>query len=266
MSWSTVGNYIALTWQLKKISIQSAMTYPTSFFVQVFGMVFNDGAWLGMWAIFFKRFPVINGWGFNNLLVLYAFSTLQFALCVVVTEGTGYLARYVVSGELDAYLTMPKHVLWSVAVSKIDISAIGDGLFGLIIIFYVYGLSLGQISWFLLLATLAAILLFDFVLVTQSLAFWLGDVDEVAKRMLHMLISLMLYPQSIFTGLLKLITITILPVFFMVNVPMSLMAAFSWYYFVVLLLSVVIGTTFALWFFNRGLARYESGNLMTTRQ
>jgi ABC-2 type transport system permease protein len=263
---STVVNYIKLMWLFKKMSLRNAISYPTSFFVQVLGMVLNDGAWLLMWALFFKRFPTVNGWDFNYLLLLYAFGTLLFAICIVPAEGIMYLAQYIVSGELDAYLTLPKHVLWSVAVSKVDISAIGDGLFGLILLFFVYGFAVTKICWFLILAIFAALLFFDFILIVQSLAFWLGDVDEVAKRLVHMLISLMMYPLSIFSGFLKLITMVLLPTFFMVGVPLSLMINFTWWYFVIFLLAVTIGTIGAFWFFNKGLARYESGNLMTTRQ
>jgi ABC-2 type transport system permease protein len=266
MSWSTVVKYLQLTWQLKKLSIQAAMSYRASFLIQVFGMVFNNAAWIILWALFFKRFPTLNGWGLEHTLLLYSFGTLAFALCVIPAEGVAYLARYVVSGELDSYLTMPKNVLWSIAVSKVDISAIGDGLFGFALMFYIYGFALSKIFWFLLLTSLSAILFFDFLVILQSLSFWLGDIEDVAKRIIYMLIGFMFYPQSIFSGFLKIIMMTIMPAFFVVTVPLSLLTEFSWCYLAILLASVMVGTAGALWIFNKGLARYESGNLMTTRQ
>jgi Protein of unknown function (DUF990). len=81
-----------------------------------------------------------------------------------------------------------------------------------------------------------------------------------------MMVSFMFYPQSVFTGVLKILTMTVLPAFFMITLPISLIIEFNWIYFAIFVLSVIVGTVFALWVFNKGLARYESGNLMTTRQ
>jgi ABC-2 type transport system permease protein len=75
-----------------------------------------------------------------------------------------------------------------------------------------------------------------------------------------------MYPQSIFKGFLKFIMMTVLPAFFMITVPVQLIMEFSWTYFAILIVSVIVATVSALWIFNKGLARYESGNLMTTRQ
>jgi hypothetical protein len=59
---------------------------------------------------------------------------------------------------------------------------------------------------------------------------------------------------------------TVLPAFFMITVPTALIMKFSWFYFGILSISVIIGTAFAIWLFNTGLKHYESGNLMMARQ
>jgi ABC-2 type transport system permease protein len=266
MSLSVVGNYLRLTWDIKKLVLATAMSYRASFLVQVLGMFFNDGAWMLLWYIFFKRFPAIQGWGFHEMVMIYAFGTLVYALCELPCDGISELARYIVTGQLDIYLTGPKNVLWSLAISKTDIAALGDGLFGLIMLVCAYGFAPCKIAWFLLITCLAAVLFIDFMLVIQSMAFWLGDIEDVAKRFVHMIINFMMYPQSVFTGWLKFVMMTILPAFFMVTVPTELIREFNLFYFAILLLSVILATAFALWFFNKGLARYESGNLMVTRQ
>ena len=266
MSLSAVGNYLRLTWDIKKLVLATAMSYRAAFLVQVFGMFFNDSAWMILWYIFFKSFPTVNGWGFHEMIILYAFGTLVYAFCEFTCDGVSELAKYIVTGQLDLYLTGPKNVLWSLAVGKSDISALGDGLFGIVLLVWAYGFAPLKIFWFLIMTLLSAVLFFDFMLIIQSLAFWFGDIEDAAKRVVHMLLSFMFYPQSIFTGALKILTMTVLPAFFMITVPTSLIIEFNWGYFAIFVCSIILGTSFALWFFNIGLARYESGNLMTTRQ
>lgn len=266
MTLSKLCRYIRLTWDVKKLVLSSAMSYRASFLVQVIGMFFNDSAWIVLWYIFFKSFPAVNGWGFEQTLILFAFGTFVYALCEFPFDGISELSHYIVTGELDVYLTMPKHVLWSVAVSKSDIAALGDGLLGLVLIFFVYGFAPIKILWFFFISILTALLFFDFMLMIQSLAFWLGDIEDAAKRVINMIMGFMIYPQSIFSGLLKIVMMTVLPAFFMVTVPSGLIMEFSWTYFGILIASCIISTLFAFWIFNKGLDRYESGNLMTMRQ
>jgi ABC-2 type transport system permease protein len=261
-----VANYMRLTWDIKKLVIASAMSYRASFLVQVFGMVFNDSAVMVLWYIFFKSFPAVNGWSFHEMIILFAFSTLVYAFCQLPFEGVSELAKYIVTGQLDVYLTGPKNVLWSVAVSKSDISALGDTLFAIFMLFWSYGFAPLMITWFLFITLLASVLFFDFMLIIQSLAFWLGDVEDAARRVTHMLINFMMYPQSVFRGWLKLIMMTVFPAYFMITVPVQLIIEFKWTYCAILIVSVVLATVGALFIFNKGLARYESGNLMTTRQ
>lgn len=266
MSHSVVARYLRLTWDIKKLVLASAMTYRASFLVQVLGMFFNDGAWMVLWYIFFKSFPAVNGWGYHEMIILFAFGTLVYAFCEVPFDGVSELSKYIVTGQLDVYLTGPKNVLWAVSISKSDISALGDGLFGCVLLFCAYGFAPLKIAWFLFITLCAAVLFFDFVLIVQALAFWFGDIEDAARRVTHMLVSFMMYPQSIFKGFLKFIMMTVLPAFFMITVPVQLIMEFNWTYFSIIILSVLVATPTAIWIFNKGLARYESGNLMTTRQ
>lgn len=262
---STVAKYIRLTWEIKKLVFASAMSYRTSFLVQVLGMFFNDGAIMMFWYIFFKSFPVVNGWSYHDMMVLFAFSTFVYAFCNLPFEGITDLAKYIISGKLDLYLTGPKNVLWAVAISKSDIAAIGDILFGSVILCCAYGFAPMRTAWFFLVTLLAALLFFDFMLIVQSLAFWLGDIDDAAKRVTHMLMSFMMYPQSVFNGFLKFIMMTVVPAFFMITIPVQLILEFNWLHFIILICTAIGGTFVAFWFFGKGLARYESGNAMISR-
>jgi ABC-2 type transport system permease protein len=266
MLLSAVVSYIRLTWDIKKLVLATAMSYRASFWAQVLGMVFNDSSWMVLWYIFFKSFPKINGWSFEQMVILFALSCLASFWCEFFCGGVAELSNYVITGQLDVYLTGPKNVLWSVSVSTSDIAALGDGLFGFIMVMSVFGHAPFKVLLVCIIALGVAVLFYDFMLIIQSLSFWLGDIQDAARRIVHMLVSFTGYPQSVFQGVLKFIMMTILPAFFVITVPVNLITDFSWTYMSIFVTSVVVGTVGSVLFFNSGLKRYESGNLMTTRQ
>lgn len=263
---SMVVNYAQLSWQLMITNIASALSYPVAFWTQVVGIFINDSALLLLWYLFFKKFPIVAGWNFDQMLVLFGLTMFVFALNEVPADGIYNLAQYIVSGQLDVYLTMPKNIIWSVAMSSTEIGAIGDGLCGLVLMFMAYGFAPFKILWFFIVAALTALLFFHCALIIQSLAFWFGDIEDIAKRLMRMVINFSIYPQSIFVGAIRIVMMTIVPAFFLITVPVNLLLNFSWYYMSILITSVIVATLGAQWFFYKGLARYESGSLITIRQ
>src|SRR5262245_48288652 len=114
MSLSTVGKYLSLGWEMTKLSVLSAMEYRTSFLIQVIVMAVNNTAFLILWYIFFQKFPVINGWTFQDTVLLEALVAVNFSLVMIFGRGAFELARNITKGELDYFLSFPKNVLWHV--------------------------------------------------------------------------------------------------------------------------------------------------------
>jgi len=265
MFLSTVGKYISLTWEMAKSSILSAMEYRASFIMQVVGMVINDLALIGVWVIFFQRFPAINGWGLSDMMVLFAVGTVNFALVMIFARGAMDLAKTITRGELDHFFAFPQNILWHATATKTDISAIGDLLFGIGIFFFSDHITIEKIALFGLLSVVSAIVFYSFMVVAQSIAFYVGNFEEAAEQMYYALTGFTLYPPSILSGALKIITLTILPAFFVAILPAQLIRSFSWPMFGVLVAFTIASFLFATWFFNRGLRRYESGNLISVK-
>ena len=265
MFLSTVVKYISLTWEMTKLSILSAMEYRVSFFVQVFGMFVNDIAFIVMWLIFFQKFPSINGWQFQDTVMLFALTTVNFAIVMIFARGAFELSRTIARGELDYYLSFPKNVLWHVLVSKTEISAIGDLLFGLIIFFFSGNISLEKIGLFVVIGILTALIFLNFIIITQSITFYVGNFEEAAEQMFHALLGFMLYPQTAFYGALKIVMLTIIPAFFIATLPVQLIQKFNPQLFLILIGFWIFTTIIATVIFKCGLRRYESGNLINVK-
>lgn len=265
MRLKTAVKYLSLTWEMKKRTILSAMEYRASFLMHVFGMMLNDTAIIALWFIFFQKFPSIKGWEFNDTLLLFSFSTMIFGLVMVLTYGAFELAKTITRGELDYYLTFPQNLIWHIAVSKTKIAAIGDFIFSIIIFLIASAFSLEKIAFFIPISLLAALIFFNFILITQSIAFFVGNFEDAAEHLFHALLGFTLYPQTTFYGALKVIMFTIIPAFFIATVPVQLIKSFSPTLFLGMLACWLATSLIALIVFRAGLRRYESGNLINIR-
>ena len=117
----------------------------------------------------------------------------------------------------------------------------------------------------LLLAILAsAVVVVACGIVFFSLAFWLGNVDSLARQLWELLITFSLYPEPLFGGVLRLALFTLLPAGFVGYLPVRVLHAPS----VPLVCLLVLGASaylgFAVLVFDRGLRRYASGSRFTT--
>ncbi len=63
-------------WGYFRANLSMAMEYRANFIIQVFGMVLNDALWVLFWWLFFRQFPLVAGWSYQELLLLYAVLTL----------------------------------------------------------------------------------------------------------------------------------------------------------------------------------------------
>ncbi|MBU4387247.1 ABC-2 family transporter protein [Candidatus Dependentiae bacterium] len=265
MFLSTPVKYLKFSILMVKTNIKSAAAYKTSFIMQIIGMMVGDTSFAIMWTIFFKRFPIINGWQSNDMMVLIALSSINFGLCLFFAGGTWELAKKIANGELDQYIAAPQNLLWSVATSKSLLPGFGEVLFGIIIYIMFGQLSFLPVITFISLCLITSIILFNFQVITQSMAFYFGNFEDAAEQLYVALAFCTYTPQGSFTGFFKIIIFTIIPGFFVAELPVKLIKTFNIYYFLLLLAFTVATYFLAIFVFKKGLKRYESGSLMNVK-
>ncbi|MEI6627406.1 MAG: ABC-2 family transporter protein [bacterium] len=265
IQFKTLKNYISLSWYLVKTNLLSAMEYRHSFIIQVLGMAFNDVALISMWLIFFSRIGSLNGWQFSDTILLFVMGTINFGISMTAGQGAFDIAKNIASGNLDNFLVTPKNPLWFVSFSRIDVSAVGDLLFGLGLYWFYPLANFGGFMWVVLLGIITAPIAWAFIVITQSISFWVGNFEDAAEQWFWNFIGFTLYPASVFHGFLKVIFMTIMPAFFIVALPVELIKHFSWGAFLLLIAFDVFICWLATYVFNKGLKRYESGNLINVK-
>ncbi len=253
--------YLSLTIHTIKTSLLSAFEYRTVFLMQVIGMIINDSFFLILWSIFFTSFPEIHGWTQKDIITLMALSTTSYGLVLSFCGGWNF-SKAISMGELDQYITLPKSLLWQLLLRRIDVASLGDIVFGLGLYFVWGDLSLIGLVKFLGLTILATACIINFIVIIQSLAFYLGHIEEATAQWLYLVLGFSLYPQNQFHGALKIIMMTLVPAFYITTLPVNLLREFSWEPLFIIILFWLVSFILARVLFKQGLKHYESGNLI----
>ena len=246
-------------------NLMSAMAYRSAFLMQVVGMILNNSMLLFFWWILFTRLPTLQGWTMSQVMVLYALVAFGFGAANIVCGNAFLVARNIVRGELDYYLVLPADPLVHLLVSRMSLSAWGDLLFGLGVFLIADPAWLRHLPLFVLLGLLAGLVFVAFSVLVGSLAFWVGNADNLAAQAINALITFGIYPIEIFPGTVQWLLYTLIPAAFSGSMPAALLTEFDASR-LALLVAVTAGLVLlARTVFKWGLRRYESGNLVVVR-
>lgn len=248
-----------------KFNLSASMEYRASFLTQTFGMIINNASFIFFWWILFENVESIGGYGFEQVMTLWAISSSSFGIAFILFGNVRNISRMIINGELDTYLLQPKDVLINIISSSTVVSAWGDFFYGIILFIGVSGFHLGEFLLFLLFCITASLIFSSLIVFANSLTFYMGNSQGISSLVMEFMISFSIYPEGVYKGVVKFIIYTMVPAAFVSFVPVRILTAFSWKWFGILLLAVVVWTTFSYWFFYRGLRKYESGNLIISK-
>lgn len=243
-----------------KTNLLSIMEYRAAFLTQVIGMMLNNFIYFAIWIIFFDRFKEVRGWGIHDMYITFGVLASAFGFVNLLFGNAFMLSDIITKGRLDYYLSMPRPVLLHTVASRMSASGMGDFTYG----FVSYAMS-GQFTWdgllrFVLATLLAATVFAAFLIIVQSLAFWLGMMSNFSAVALNAMLTFGIYPITLFDNYAKIILFTIIPAALMGAVPAEFIVQFTWQKLAELLLGAVIFLFVAVTIFRSGLKRYESGS------
>ncbi|MBE9507521.1 MAG: ABC-2 family transporter protein, partial [Chloroflexi bacterium] len=209
-------------------NLMSAMAYRGAFVMQVIGMMLNNAMLLFFWWVLFNRLPNLRGWDMAKVMTLYGVVTVGYGAANIVCGNMFRVARVIASGDLDYYLALPADPLVHLLVSRMSLSAWGDLFFGLVVFLLAAPAQWANLPLFLLLGLIAGLVLVAFSVLVGSLAFWVGNADNLATQAVNALITFSIYPVEIFPGAVRLLLYTLIPAAFFGSIPAALLSDFSW--------------------------------------
>ena len=259
-----VKNHIKLIFISLKYNLLKSMDNRTAFIFQILGMALNNAVMIIQWIVLFSIKDNIGGYTFNDILLLWGLAATTYGVAHAFFESSFTLSNLIIEGKLDAFLVQPKDTLLYVSTSKMKVSALGDILYGYIILI-VLSPSLKTWLLFTIFSITGGLIAASVAIIMNSLTFYFGSSEELANTINNAIVNSATYPDGIFDNKIKILLLTIIPVSWTIYIPINVIKSFDFG----LILSIVLFTLFvmslAYIIFKNGLKKYSSSNLMSAR-
>jgi len=262
MFLSKAVKYICLTGEIKKLNLLAAFEYRLNFFLQILIGGIVDFAFFLLWMLFFDSFTSVKGWTFQDTALHLSIAWLGWSLVDIIAGGSHKIAKRINLGYIDYYLLLPQNVLWNISVNRMETSSIGTFFVSFVMFSYSGNITAAKCALFIGMSILSALILYNFIVIVQSIAFYIGNFELPAHEILLALVNLFYFPFSVFSGLLKYITMSIIPAYFICTAPAFLVESFNWQLFGSVIIFWFISFIMAIKLFYSGLKLYESANLV----
>ena len=151
-------------------------------------------------------------------------------------------------------------MLLHAAASRTVASGLGDFSYGCLSFAFSGAFNWASLPRFVLAILLAAVVFASFMMILQSLAFWIGTTSYIGGIGLTAMLTFAIYPISLFDAGSRLILFTLIPAALMGAVPAGFVRSFGWATLVQLLVGAGVLLAIAVGVFYTGLKRYESGS------
>lgn len=252
----------SLSWlpAIWRANLATSMEYRISFLIQVVGMMLNNAVYFVFWILFFDRFRQVRGWRLHDMLVLFGIVAVGFGTSAYLFGGVRRLAETITGGGLDRHLSLPRSVLLRSLVSVSVASGFGDVIYGVLSFAASRPTGVDEVLRFAVGALAAASVFVGFVVLVQSLSFWLESAGILGTQAVNGMLTFAMYPIGIFEGPARLLLFTALPAGLMGFVPLRFTEAWSWSVLGALALGSLGVLALGAAVFHRGLRRYQSGS------
>ena len=117
-----------------KYNIMREMVNKVTFLTNICFMLLNNATFLVQWFILLRLREDVGGYTMREIMLLWGLTATSFGLSHILFARVFSLSELIIKGKLDSFLVQPKNVLVSVLTSSTDISAIGDFLYGVVIV------------------------------------------------------------------------------------------------------------------------------------
>lgn len=234
-------------------------------FLQIGFIIFNDALFLIQLAVFLSLKSTIGGYRPEDWLMLWAILSTVYGLSHLFFENIFNIPNLITAGKLDAYITQPTNILWSVAISKINVMTFGDLIFGVILAFVSAGTDFYKIILFVVVSSLGAIIFTAFFALIGSLSFWLKRGEQIASSLEFTTLTICTYPEGIFNSFIRGLLYFALPIGFAYYMPLKIVQDFNLASLTIVVLAALLLSGLAFFVFHKGLERYSSSNLINTR-
>ncbi|MBA2701980.1 MAG: ABC-2 family transporter protein [Chloroflexi bacterium] len=217
---------VRIAWLSLRLGVLNALQYRVDFFVQVFQSLIGLGTALGGVAVVFGQTDDLGGWRREELIALVGVFLLVGGLVnVVIRPSMERLMEGVRLGTLDFTLTKPADAQLLVSVRQVEVWRLVDVALGALVI-VIAVLRLGEqigaarAAAFLLVLVAGIAIIYSFLLILATLAFWLVRLENILV-IFGTMYDAGRWPVGIYPPWLRVALTLVVPVAFAITVPVE---------------------------------------------
>ena len=247
-----------------KYALMREMLNKVTFLSNVIFMILNNASFIIQWIVLFSIKDNIAGASLKEIMLLWGFASSIFGISRFFFKNAFNLSDIITKGKLDTFLVQPKNVLISTITTDVESSAIGDMIYGFLMLCF-YGLTFKRLVLFIFLSICGGLIITSISIIFSSFSFFYANSYMLADTVNAVMINTATYPGEIFKESAKIILYTIVPVGLSNYIPVELIMNFNIYLFIVIISVTILLIVLSFIIFNIGLKRYSSSNLMNAR-
>lgn len=257
-------NQIKVIFLALKYNIMKQMVNKVTFITNIIFMILNNASFIIQWIILFTLKEEIGGYTIKEVILIWGMASCVYGLAHILFYKAFEISDLIINGKLDTFLVQPKNVFLGVITSETSISAIGDLIYGYICL-CIYGITIKNIILFTIFTITGGIILAAFASIIGSISFWIVKGDILVDSLTGIMVNLATYPGTIFKKVVKIILYTVIPVGIANYMPVDTILNFNFANFLYIIMFTIAITVLAFCIFNKGLKKYSSSNLMSSR-
>ena len=259
-----VKNQLKVNFLSIKYAIMREMVNKVTFFSNIIFMILNNSCMIVQWIVLFSLKSDMGGYTFREVLLLWGMAAATYGVSHFFFKRCFSLSETINNGSLDNYITQPKNILLSSITSDIEVSALGDIIFS-IIVYFIYGFTIKGFILFIIFSITGGLMITAISVILHSLSFWFSNADMIADSGNNLMSNFATYPDGIFKGVTKWLLFTIIPVGITNYIPVRAIILFNPTLLLINISICIILIALAFLVFYLGLRRYSSTNLMNAR-
>ncbi|MFD1735231.1 ABC transporter permease [Bacillus salitolerans] len=259
--------YLSMLFQYIGQYMKTRLQYRSDMIVEIISDLLFQAVNLIFILVVFGHTQFLNGWSREEIIFIYGFFLVPFAIFGAFFNIWDFNDRYIVKGELDRVLTRPIHSLFQIILERIELESLFGVVTGLVIMGYA-SVNLGlQYEWYdlfiFIFMVLGGVLVYGGIFIMlASIGFW-SDARTSIMPTIYNIGNYGRYPVDIYNRVIRYVLTWILPFAFVGVYPSAyFLGKEEWYGYA--FLTPVMGLIFitlAIVIWNIGVTKYRgAGN------
>ena len=220
--------YLYLWISIFKYSLSRDMEYKTNFIGSLFVDTIYYITWYYFFEIIYSKTEALGDFDREDILVFLIATFFVDTLYMMLFDGASYLREHIRTGSLDFILLRPvnsqflisfRYIRSYTLVSLLVLTII---LFNVLSSFHPESLNIFNIFLFILSILIGVLIWYCFEFITSCLTFYFRDF-RTGGWLTHEIMKFSMRPDSIYSGFIRKILFTILPMALVASVPARLL-------------------------------------------